>query len=288
MPENNRCLLLIKEIFDSLSGKEKLIASFIIDFPNEVIRLSIEDFAAACKTSVSSVIRFCKKIGCAGYKDLCRMLTADIMLSPKEISYDDTRPGDGVESIMRNVCMTNMKAIEKTMAILDVKSLEAAVEALCQAKRIDFYGVGASGIVALDSQNKFLRIYKTGIASAEAHVQILSASSLTPGDVAVIISHSGETYDILNVANIAQKTGATLISITKYGKNSLASVANINLFSSSTETMIRSGAMSSRIAQMTVIDILYTSVCSRLYDEVKPHLDKTRFVTSYMRPRITP
>ena len=279
------CCLRLKESYGSLSPKEQMVASFILEYPSEVVNMSIEELAVSCNTSTSSVVRLCKSMGYSGYKELCRMLSTDLALGSQEITYTDVRPGDSLDSIVRNVCMGSVRAIENTMTMLEVEELGRAVDALCAARRIDFYGVGTSGTVALDAHNKFLRINKLSIASADPHVQILSATSLKPGDVAVLISYTGETRDILETHDIVRQTGATTITLTRYGKNSLSDKADIRLFSSSSETMTRSGATGSRIGQLTVVDVLYTAVASRLYDEVKPYLDKTRLTSGRKRMR---
>ena len=276
-------LLRMKEVLESLSPMEQRVANFILEFPEEVISLSIEDLAAACQTSAASVVRLSKSVGYSGFKELSRVLSADLAAKKNEITYDDIRPGDDVEAILHNDCMRNMKAIEGTLLLIDVQQLEKAVSALCEAQRIDFYGVGSSGLAANDAHNKFLRINKFTLASADPHEQVLSATSLRPGDVAVFFSYSGETRDTLETLEIAKNTGATTLGITKYGKNTLAENADISLHVSSSEGMIRSGAMGSRISQLTVVDTLYTAVSSRLYDEVKPYLDKTRFTAHRKR-----
>ena len=162
---------------------------------------------------------------------------------------------------------------------VDVSALEASVGKLCAARRIDFYGLGASGLVALDASNKFQRCDKLTIAHMDTHNQLLSALTLRPEDVAVLISYSGDTTDMLSLARQIREQGATIISLTRYGKNPLSEMADIRLYSSSTETLLRSGAMSSRIAQLAVIDTLYAAMCSRAFDEVKPHLEKSRMAT---------
>lgn len=273
----------MKEVLASLSPMEQRVANFILEFPEEVTSLSIEEVAAACQTSAASVVRLSKSVGYSGFKELLRVLSADLSSQQKEIAYEDIRPGDDLEVILRNVCMSNMKAIESTLTLIDVGQLNAAVEALCQAKRIDFYGVGSSGLAAHDAHNKFLRINKFSLASSDPHEQVLSATSLQPGDVAVFFSYSGETRDTIETHEIAKNTGATTVCVTKYGKNTLAENGDISLYVSSSEAMIRSGAMGSRISQLTVVDTLYTAVSSRLYDQVKPYLDKTRFTSHRKR-----
>jgi DNA-binding MurR/RpiR family transcriptional regulator len=265
----------------TLTPKEQQIAMFILDFPNDVVNMSVDELASACGTSASSVVRLCKSAGYSGYKELCRALSTDLALNQNDtITYTDIRPGDSVDSIVRNVCMSNMKAIENTMSMLNTGDLENAVNAIAKANRVDFYGIGSSGTVALDARNKFMRINKLSMSSADPHEQILSATTLKKGDVAVLISYTGDTKDILETADIVKQTEATMVSITRYTKNLLSERADIRLYSSSSETMIRSGAMGSRIGQLTIVDILYTAVTSLEYDKVKKYLDKTRLVSS--------
>lgn len=278
------CFLRIKESLNGLSKKEKLVAEYVLQYPEEVPKKSIEELAQACSTSPSSVVRLCKKLGYEGYKDFCRLLTADISANrDDDIDYQDVRPGDSVISIAKSVSMCNIKAIDSTFSILNTDELQKAVDVISTAGRVDFYGVGSSNLVALDAHNKFIRINKITNANADTHVQILCATTLKPGDVAVFISYSGETKDILTIAEMAKKCSATIISITKHGINSLSTLADITLSTYSTENLIRSGAMSSRISQMTMIDILYTAVVSKEYSKVKPYLDKSRFAAGKMR-----
>lgn len=280
------CMLRIQEMMNSLTNKEQQIASFILDYPSDVVDMSIDELASACNVSISSVVRLCKTLGYTGYKELSRVLSMDLALNRQEnIAYSDVRPGDSIANIIRSVGTNSVKAIENTMAVLDETELEQAVQAISKARRVDFYGVGTSGTVALDAHNKFLRINKISVASADPHLQVLAATTLTPNDVAVLISYTGETKDILETADIICQTGATLISVTRYGRNPLSNRANIHLCSSASETLLRSATMGSRIGQLTIIDMLYTAVVSHDYDLVKTHIDKTRLITARKRIR---
>ena len=280
MNENGGCLLRIREALHALTPKEQHLANFLLLQPERAVDMPIDDLAATCGVSISTVIRLCKSLGYTGYKELCRNLYSDLTAPAQaESSFEDIHPGDSPEIVMRNIFMSSIKAIENTFAIMDVPALEAAVDRLCAARRIDFYGLGTSGFVALDACNKFQRCNKLAIAHSDPHGQLLSALTLTPEDVAVLISYSGDTTDMLSLARHIREQGTTIISLTRYGKNPLSEMADIRLYSSSTETLLRSGAMSSRIAQLAVIDTLYTAVCSRIFDEVKPHLEKTRVAT---------
>lgn len=276
------CRFRLKEMLNSLTSKEKVLAQFIIDFPSEAVNMSIAELAQACNTSVSTVVRLCKSAGYNGYKAFSRDLSIDLVQSQSSFTdeYGDIQPGSSVESVMNAVCANNVLAIENTLAVLKSGDLEKAVTAMIAAKRIDFYGTGTSGLVAMDACNKFIRINKLSMSSGDPHQQILSAAQLSAGDVAVLISYSGNTKDILETGETAKQTGATLISLTKYSKNPLTKLADICLYSSSADALVRSGAMGSRIGQLTVIDILYTAVTSIEYTRVKSQLDKTRLASA--------
>jgi DNA-binding MurR/RpiR family transcriptional regulator len=198
----------------------------------------------------------------------------------KEATYQDIRPGDSVESIVRSVCASHIQSIENTLSVLEMSELEKAVKVIASADRIDFYGIGTSGLVAMDAHNKFVRIGKLSISSADPHQQILTAALLKENDVAVLISYMGDTKDILELADVVKHTPATLISLTRYSKNELREKADIRLYCSSSELPVRIGNMASRIGSMTVIDTLYTAVTSSLYPEVKGYLDKTQRVSA--------
>lgn len=278
------CYIKIRDSLDMLSPAEKRIAGFILDFPDETINMPIEELANRSSTSKSSVVRLCKTLGYKGYKQLCVALAADMALTNREsMNYTDIHPKDSVQSIIRSVCQNNIKTLENSMNVLDIGEMEKAVEAITKAKRVDFYGVGNSGLVAYDAQNKFLRINKVSVTSSDPHLQILSAASLQKEDVAVLISYSGESNDIFDTLNVIKRTGATTIGITRYGSNRLSRMVDIRLQTSSMESFVRSGAMSSRIGQLNIIDMLYTAVASREYSHVKKHLDETMMYTRRKR-----
>ena len=282
MTDSPGCCLRIKENMHKLPPKEKIIAEYILQNPEAIVNMSIDSLANACGTSLSAITRLAKSLNFSGFKEMVRALSSELVLNnqKKESEYKEIHLGDPVREIFRDMCLREIEAIQNTMSIMDIDQLEKAVDLLCKAKRIDFYGVGSSGLVAEDASSKFLRINKIAIGSSDVHLQRLRIMSLTPEDVAVLISYSGETNDILILAKLLNERNIPIITITRSSKNTLASLGEINLFGSSTESLIRSGAMTSRISQLVIIDSLYTAVCSRLFDEVKPYLDETQKVSS--------
>jgi DNA-binding MurR/RpiR family transcriptional regulator len=273
------CCVRLKDAMDTFSPMEQQVAAYIMNFSADVAEMSIDELAQACSTSVSSVVRLCKSAKYTGYKDFLRALSIDLAMDQnKDVTYHDIRPGDSVESIAQSVCMSHIQSIENTLSVLEISELKKAVEVVAAAKRIDFYGIGTSGLVAMDAHNKFVRIGKVSISSADPHQQVMTASLLKEKDVAVLISYMGDTKDILELAEIVKHSPATLISLTRYSKNELSQMADIRLYCSSSELPVHIGNMDSRIGSMTIIDALYTAVTSSLYPDVKGYLDKTQKV----------
>ena len=235
-----------------------------------------KELAQACGSSVSSVMRLCKALKLSGYKELMKSLCGELSVLEENREFEDIHPGDDPEAVMSHLLTSDFGALRTTMEMNDAAELERAVSLLCRARRTDFYGVGSSGLVALDASNKFGRIGKVAVANTDPHNQYITSLSLCKGDAAVVISYSGETTDTVNVAREIAAAGVEIISLTKFGSSTISDLASIRLFTGSTETFMRSGAMSSRICQMFMIDVLYTSVCSRTYKEIRPHLEKTR------------
>lgn len=274
----NGGLVRLREVIDQVNPSERKVAAYILDHPSEMIGQSVAQLAANSGASQAAIVRLCKSLGVKSYQELKLKVAGDLQEQSNSATtgYQDIQPNDSIEAMIQNVSNNNIQSIRDTVKIVDPSMVEQAVEAIAGAKRIFFFGVGASNLIAMDAQQKFLRINKTSLSFPDPHVQLTSAVTMTPEDAAIGISYSGETKEIIRALTIAKEHGARTISITKYGDNSVSRTANIPLFTSSTETEIRSGAMSSRISQLNVIDILYIGVASRNYDKVVTYLEESR------------
>jgi DNA-binding MurR/RpiR family transcriptional regulator len=149
------------------------------------------------------------------------------------------------------------------------------IEALVAAPRVDVYGVGASGIVALDFQQKLHRIGRVAFAWPDPHMALTSAALLTAGDVAVAISHSGATQDTLDALETARRGGATTVAVTNFPRSPLAGLGDHVLTTAARETTFRSGATASRLAQLTVVDCVFVGVAQRTYETSQRALEVT-------------
>ena len=189
--------------------------------------------------------------------------------------YTDIRPGDDTQTIVKSVCMTNIRSISDTQAVLNMQSVDRLVEMLRTSDRIFFFGMGASGLVCMDACQKFMRINKKAWYLTDSHTMRQTASLLTPDDMAIFISYSGTTAEIVSALDIALKTGTKTAAITKYSKGNIAAKTDVALYISSPEVTIRSGAMGSRIAMLNVIDIIFSVMASAEYDRIRQYLDNT-------------
>ena len=277
MPVNDNILLKLREIKDSLTPVEKMIADYVLENTAEVPRQSIKALATKSKTSDASVLRFCKTLGYSGYRDFIVSISASLgsMDEDQADQYTDIQPGDDLQTIINNISLNNCRSIEDTLRVINREEISRAVELLRKSQRIDFYGVAASGLVCMDAQQKFMRINKMCHAFTDGHSQLTAATLLKSTDVAVMISNSGNTTEILEALEVAKLSGAKVIAITSYNRSPLAEKADIVLFISTPEITIRSGAMGSRIAMLNVIDILFAGVASAEYKNVKKYLKKT-------------
>ncbi len=268
------CLARLKGVYRSLNPAEKKVGDYILAYPEEVIGLSITEVAENSKASEATVVRVSQLVGYQGFQELKIMLAKDLGSFFAEIR-EEIKRGDSMSEVTAKVLQTNIQAIRDTLDVLDVGEMERTVKAISNARRVDFYGVGASGIVALDAQSKFLRINIESMAFIDPHLQAISAALLTKRDVAVGISHSGSTKDIVDSLSLAKSSGATVICITNYMRSPIAKISDIELFTASREATFRSGAIASRIAQLSVIDVLFLGVLMSRYDSTVKSLEKT-------------
>jgi len=282
MSINDNILIKIREMKESLTPVEKLVAEYILENLEDIPHLSIKNLAQLTKTSDASVLRFCKTMGYTGYRSFIVSISASLgsMEEDEKDQYTDIQPGDDLSIIISNISRNNMKSIEDTLSVIDKNEIARAVQVLRQSKRIAFFGIGASSLIGIDAEQKFSRINKMCHTYADGHSQLTAAILLEKNDVAIFISNSGNTVEILESLEIAKKNGASTIAITKYHKSELADKADIVLSISTPEVTIRSGAMGSRIAMLTVIDILFAGVASAEYKNVKKYLTKTHNILS--------
>lgn len=256
---NQHGLARIRSNYSRLSDKEKKIADYILQQPKAIIHHTINQIADELEVAESTVFRFCQRVGFKGYQALKIALAAEVVEPVTDI-HEKIQAGDSIQTVSEKVFRSNMKTLEDTLKITDHTALNDAVQALIHAERVEFFGIGGSAIVSIDAYHKFLRSGIRVQANLDAHMQLMSASQLGEQDVAVIISHSGSTKDMIDIMHVLRDKQVTTIAITNFAKSSLTKNADILLYTVSEETEFRSEALSSRIAELTIIDALYTNV----------------------------
>lgn len=273
-------LVSLQAILEELKPSERKVADFILAHPQEVVKLSVQKLAELSGVSEATIIRLARTLNMKGYQELKLRIAGDLNKQSVAGSYQEIMMEGSVDSIMQAISWNNIQSIKDTLSVLSSEEVARAAEALSRARKIDVYGVGASAVIAEDIKQKFSRINLWCEAYSDFHAQLTSAVNLTEQDVAIGISYSGQTEDIIQSLTEAKQQGAAIITLTKFGPSPVADLADIRLFTSSVEKSIRSGAMASRIAQLNVIDILFIAMVSRRQQEVIPLLEKTRLAVS--------
>ncbi|MDD3164412.1 MAG: MurR/RpiR family transcriptional regulator [Oscillospiraceae bacterium] len=271
-----RVLLRLQANLTTLRKSERKVAEYILSDPTQAIYQSITTLAENAQVSEASVIRLCKAVGYSGFQDLKINLAREIVGSGEQI-HEDISADDDAAAIMQKVMSANIKAIEDTLNFVNPTEMQRAVDAIAKTHRLEFYGVGGSGMIAADAQHAFFKyVYGSCISYCDPHMQAMSAATMRPGDVAVGISHTGATKDIVDSLRIAKAAGATVIAITGGLKSPAANVCDIVLTVVAREQHFKPEPMSSRIAALSIIDALATSVAFTRPNEVLGTLDKTR------------
>jgi len=271
-------LVRIRAVLPSLRPAQRRVAEAVLHDPAGTAELSIGRLAQQCATSAATVMRFCHSAGFAGYPDLRLALARETgreaagegaPLSP-DIDRDDS-----LAEIVAKIAFNDAAAVRDTAATLDLDALAGAVDAVVAARRIDIFGLGASGFVGQDLHQKLHRIGLLAFAWPDPHAALTSAALLDAGCVAIGISHTGTTTDTVDALRAARESGAATIAITNFVPSPLTRCADLVLATAARETTFRSGAMASRIAQLAVIDCLFVGVAQRSYDRTMTALDRT-------------
>jgi DNA-binding MurR/RpiR family transcriptional regulator len=269
----------INAAMSKLRDSEKKIIEFIEQNQEEIIHLSITEVAERSETSESSVVRLCKRLGYKGFQDLKIHLAKEVVTPDLQIQ-EAIEKGDDIVTIKKKVFQSNIQALYDSIEVCSDEEIHKAVEAISNARLIEFYGTWGSGTVALDAQHKLLKLGIKSSAYGDAVLQTMSASVLTDQDVVIGISHTGSNTDVLDAMKLAKEAGATLICITNSSKSLITKISDIVLQTASKETLFRTDAISSRIAQLTIIDVLVAAVANQKYDFYQANLQKTRNSTS--------
>jgi len=282
-------LVRIRALLPTLPPSERRVAEAAIADPAGVAAKTISELAADCDTSETTVIRFCRAVGLKGYPELRIGLAAaagiEDAAATAHTAGGDIGPGDSLSDVVTKLGYADARAVEDTVAQVDLEVLERAVDAVVSAGAVDVYGIGASALIALDLHQKLHRIGHRAFAWPDAEAALTSAALLGRGDVAIGISHTGATPATVTALAEAHDNGARTIAITNFPRSPITDVADLVLTTAVRETTFRSGAMASRIAALTVVDCLFVGVAQRNFSRTTRALERTRSAVQGARGR---
>lgn len=261
----------VQKAYKTLSETGRKIADNILANTDKTIHLTITQMADACGVSEASVVRFSKSLGYDGYNEM-KIYMASEMMPTNYWMQEDIKETDSPEVLIKKVFSAEMQAIQSTMQSLDIKSFERAVDMISRARRVEFYAFGNTRPIIYDSHYRFLCIGVPAFVGVDVSNSLIQATMLTPRDVAIGVSHSGSTKNTVSALESAREAGATTICITGFRKSPITKVADICLISESNETMFTDIAMTSRIAQTSILDALYVGVAFRRLNHSKEHM----------------
>lgn len=269
-------LLRLQAIEPRLSKKEKIAAKKILERPEDVVHESITELAARVGVAESTIFRLCKRIGFNGYQSFKIALARDVVKTPTEHVYQEIEENDSPLALMEKIFRGHIQALRDTVDLYDGVQLKKAIRKMATACHVDFYGSGGSAVIAADAVHKLIRTGLSCRAIADGHEQVTSAAMLDKNCVAFAISHSGSNKDVLTALGEAKKSGAFTIGLTQFAQSPLTKTVDLALYTKSKETLYRSEALSSRLVQLAVIDVLYVGIAMIRKEETLSRLEKIR------------
>jgi len=262
-PSVNAILSHIRELQPDLPPKARQIAELIIGQAESFVHMSITEVAETCGVSEGTIVSFCRRVGVRGFQELKILLARDL-IEPVRFIQEDLHRGDDPATVTDHIFAAHAASLRETRRLLSMESLAKAAGLLREARRIEIYGIGSSAPIAQDLSYRLLQLGLASSAVVDSHVQAVSAGMTGPTVATVTVSHSGSTVETVLATQLAREAGARTIGITRLGKSPLAAHCDVLLYTVANETRYRPEAMSSRVAQLAIIDTLVS--CCALTD----------------------
>ncbi len=248
----------IRFLLSGMGPSERLVGEYILENPHKISELSIKELARLSGSTEATIVRFSRKLGFSGYREMKIGFLKDISGTSK-INTEITE-NDSCFDIFHKRINDISVALWNTESVLEPKELEKAAKAIMNAKRIAIFGLGNSAAIAQDAAHKFLRLGLDAQCCCDNHMQAIISSHLDRESVAIGISHSGASKDIIDALQFSKIGNATTIAVTNFADSPIVSNADISLYTKSEETKHSILAMSSRIAQLAIFDAIYTYI----------------------------
>lgn len=267
---NSNLLQQIHQARHSLRKSERKVCEFVLANLSSIIHMRIVDLASSAQVSEPTVVRFCRAIDCLGFQDF-KLRLAQHLATKQEFDSFVIADTDSVADLGVKVFDATLATLTQVRDAINPQAIEAAIEAITQAKRVEFYGFGASAAVASDAQHKFFRLQISTSAYSDPHIQTMSAMSLSTNDVVVAISQSGQTRALIEAIKLANNAGAKTIALAPTD-SPVAQASQIPIYIDAEEEVEIYTPLSSRIAHLVVIDLIAVGVAQRIGPHISQHL----------------
>lgn len=254
---------LIRASLPEFSPAERRVADAVLAAPIAVLDASVTELADRAGTSAASVVRMCTSIGLKGYQELKTRLAMEHV--PDTDAASEHEAGTGAQ-LTATILRDFAAALRDTASVLEVEPVEAVVEALATARRVQFAAVGTSAMLALDGSYRLTTLGLSAFYAGDPLTQHIHARMLGPGDVLFAISHTGSTFETLATVRAARTAGATVVAITSFARSPLTELCDHAIVAGSAETRIRVEAVTSRLVHLAVLDALQVLLRQRLPD----------------------
>jgi DNA-binding MurR/RpiR family transcriptional regulator len=252
------------------------VLQVLLDDPAAAAQQTVTDLARRTSTSEATVVRTARSLGFAGYPQLrLALAAAGASHEPAALLTGSLDDSADLATVVATLAAVETEAITATARTLDLPALAAAADAVRAARVVDCYGIGASGLLAADFDHKAARVGLLTRLRTEGHGALVGSALLEPGDVALVVSHSGRTVDVVTAARQARDRGATVVAVTSAAGSPLTRHATHTLVATGRETAYRAGAMASRAGSLLVLDCLYVAVVQRLGSSATTALQRT-------------
>lgn len=277
------CTLLIRACMDSMTDTEKRIADYLLVHGSDAMHMNAKELSVSCDTSPAAVVRFAKKLGFKGFTALKLDLARESAQAAPDAFNSAILENDDLAAIISKAEKTHQRNTALTYQMINIATLQSAIDALLGARRVFLFGAGASGLLAMDFQYKCSRIGVPVFYHADSHTSLASAALLDKHDTVIAISYSGVTRETLLAAQSAHACGAKVIAVTQGNLNPLARLADFPLCIPSEESTLRIGAMTSRNSGLLVLDLLYLGCVQKNVLQSQQALEKTRALIHELR-----
>ena len=272
----------LESIRPTLPATASRIAEFIVANAGDVIHMSITELAKATDASEGSIVGLCQQIGASGFQQL-KIALAQELVQPVQFIHEDLKKKDDAKTVIEKIIHSDIQALKDTLSVLDPSAMERAVRIILAADRVELYGIGSAAPIAEDAHYRMLRIGINCKVVVDSHMQAVSASLTNPNVATITVSHSGSTLETIEATRLAKEAGARTICITNFGKSPIQAYTDVVLHTMAKETRFRTEAMTSRIAQLAIVDTLIACLALATYDSAVKTIRQTFDVLSSKR-----